>query len=215
MNSVTLLKVYNSLPFCEKEILRYAGCKTATDEVIKLLRECLDEVTSKLSYKVCYCELPIKSNDNICDFEVFSLKSEALSKNLSGCEKAIIFAATVGVEIDRLISKYGRISPAKALMFQAIGASQIETLCDTFCDDLNLSNPRFSPGYADLPLTAQKEIFVLLDCPKKIGLSLTDSMLMSPSKSVTAIVGISKDKNKKINKCTLCDKTDCVFRGAI
>ena len=49
--------------------------------------------------------------------------------------------------------------------------------------------PRFSPGYGDLSLEVQKEIFSLLDCPRKIGVSLGDSLLMTPSKSVTAIIG--------------------------
>ena len=49
---------------------------------------------------------------------------------------------------------------------------------------------RFSPGYGDLPLEFQREIFRALDVPRRIGVSLGSSCLMSPSKSVTAIVGI-------------------------
>ena len=89
--------------------------------------------------------------------------------------------------------KYSKISPVKALIFQAIGAERIEKLCDVFCKDIakeRKTKPRFSPGFGDLPLTIQKDIFAALDCGKNIGLSLTDSMLMSPTKSVTAIVGI-------------------------
>jgi cobalamin-dependent methionine synthase I len=50
--------------------------------------------------------------------------------------------------------------------------------------------PRFSPGYGDLPLELQTNLFKVLDCQHFIGLTLNDSMLMSPSKSVTAIVGL-------------------------
>lgn len=53
------------------------------------------------------------------------------------------------------------------------------------------TRPRFSPGYGDLPINMQKDIFAALDCPRKIGLSLNESLLMSPSKSVTAIIGVS------------------------
>lgn len=53
--------------------------------------------------------------------------------------------------------------------------------------------PRFSAGYGDLPLEVQKDIFRVLDCPRKIGLTLNDSLLMSPTKSVTAIVGIEDE----------------------
>jgi 5-methyltetrahydrofolate--homocysteine methyltransferase len=71
----------------------------------------------------------------------------------------------------------------------------VRELCDEFCKDikaeLNVNlKPRFSPGYGDLDLSCQKDIFKLLDCSKKIGLTLNDSLLMSPTKSVTAFVGI-------------------------
>ena len=83
-------------------------------------------------------------------------------------------------------------------MFQALGAERIESLCDTFCNDMNNElgvrlKPRFSAGYGDLPLEVQKDIFRVLDCPRKIGLTLNDSLLMSPTKSVTAIVGIEDE----------------------
>lgn len=201
MNSIILSKTYKGQPFCEKEILRYAGCKEADSETLVLLKNAIDEVESKLEYKVCYRELQLEINSDCCDFGIFNLKSENLAKNLSGCDRAIVFAATIGVEIDRLIVKYGRISPAKALILQAIGAERIESLCDEFCADIKDKcevelKPRFSPGYGDLPLESQKELFKILTPEKYIGLTLTDSLLMSPSKSVTAIVGLC-EKNVK------------------
>ncbi len=219
MNSVISSKTYNEPPFCEKEILRYAGCKEANSEISALVKSCINEIKTKLTYKVCYRQFEVKICNDICDFGAFTLRSKNLALNLSGCESGILFAATVGVGIDRLISKYGRISPSKALMFQAIGAERIEALCDTFCADISKeynvgTKPRFSPGYGDLPLAAQKDIFAVLSPEKQIGLTLTDSLLMSPSKSVTAIVGLSdKTENTTTNKCALCDKRDCTFRG--
>lgn len=196
MNSVILNKTYKELPFCEKEILRYAGCKEADEEISTLLKECINELKDKLTYKICYRELPFKANGNICDFEYFSLYSEKLSLNLKNSKKVILFAATVGVEIDRLIGKYGKLSPAKALFFQAIGAERIEALCDAFCTDIEKeytmkTKPRFSPGYGDLPLSAQKDVFDVLSPERRIGLTLNSSLLMSPTKSVTAFVGLN------------------------
>ena len=166
--------------------------------------------------------------------------SNDLNKNLIGCDRIIVFAATIGIEIDRLISKYGRLSPAKALCFQAIGAERIESLCETFNNDMrercaregSQVRPRFSPGYGDFPLEAQKDIFRVLDCYRKIGLSLNDSLLMSPSKSVTALIGIKPkcadaaesdgDNAMDISdteqgscdpydQCQNCKKQDCSF----
>lgn len=221
MNSVILSKTYNEPPFCEKEILRYAGCKEADNEIAVLASVCINEIKDRLTYKVCYRQFQIKTYDDICDFGTFALRSKYLAVNLKDCENVVLFAATVGVGIDRLIARYGGISPSKALIFQAIGAERIEALCDAFCADISKeynmgTRPRFSPGYGDLPLTAQKDIFSVLSPEKNIGLTLTDSLLMSPSKSVTAIVGLTSNKETQYkNKCSTCDKRDCTFRGAL
>jgi len=195
MNSVILTKSYKKLPFCEREILRYAGCKAADNETEMILKSVIAEVKDKLDYKVCYCELPLKTENDICDFGAFCVKSQNLAQSINGCEKIILFAATIGVGIDRIIAKYGRISPSKAIWFQAIGAAQIETLCNAFCEDIEkeyniCTRPRFSAGYGDLPLSVQREIFSILNPEKRIGLTLNDSLLMSPTKSVTAFVGL-------------------------
>lgn len=195
MSITVLTKAYKNLPFNKKEILRYADCKDLSPEIEALLNECIEETIQTLSYKVCYCILPINISGNTIDFGAFKVNSEKLAINLKNCESAIIFGATLGTDIDRLIMKYGKLSPTKALFFQAIGATMIEALCDEFCKDikaeLNVNlKPRFSPGYGDLDLSCQKNIFKLLNCSKNIGLTLNDSLLMSPTKSVTAFVGI-------------------------
>lgn len=230
MNLNIITKTYSEPNYCEKEILRYAGCKSSEDELLQLLRACVEEVREKISYKICYRELPLTIIGENCDFGSFTLQSKNLAQNLQGCKTVIIFAATLGVEIDRRIAKYGRISPSRALMLQAIGAERIEALCDAFCEDIirekhMKTKPRFSPGYGDLPLEVQKEFFKLLDCSKQIGLSLNDSLLMSPSKSVTAFLGLVDGEKmignenpmaeEKINKCAACTKTDCAYRGVL
>lgn len=189
MSGTVLTKTYCEPPFSERDILRYAGAKNADDEVCDLLRSCLDEVGDKLSYRVCYCEITVR------DLQALGISSRDLAACLDGCDRAVLFAATVGLELDRLIAKYGRLSPARALMLQAIGAERIEALCDAFCTELakeHRTTARFSPGYGDLPLSCQKDLFAVLDCERKIGLTLTDSLLMLPTKSVTAIVGIGQ-----------------------
>lgn len=190
------VKSYGAPEFCEGEILRYAGAKSADENLSVLISECINEAKDVFSYKVCYTELDVTVTETECNFGIFKVDSKHLAKNLAGCKRAILFAATVGIGIDRLIIKYGRLSPAKALIFQAIGAERIESLCDLFTADIvkekNLC-PRFSPGYGDLSIEVQKEIFKILDTTRKIGLSLNDSMLMSPTKSVTAFIGIDEE----------------------
>ena len=195
MSITVLTKAYFDLPFNKKEILRYADCKEITPEIEKLLNECIEEATKTLSYKACYCILPINISGNTIDFGAFKVNSEKLTINLKDCKKTVLFGATLGTNIDRLIMKYGKLSPTKALFFQAIGATMIEALCDEFCNEIksNLNvnlKSRFSPGYGDLDLSCQRDIFKILNCSKNIGLTLNDSLLMSPTKSVTAFVGI-------------------------
>ena len=222
MSGVVLTKIYKEPMFDIQEILRYCGCGKDGSEFLPLVNECIEECREKLIYKVCYCEFPVNHGNGETDLSFMVTKSNNLAKNLEGCEKIVLFAATVGFEIDRLIAKYGRISPSKALIFQAIGAERIESLCNTFNEDVKRDfaklrcfvRPRFSPGYGDFPLEAQRDIFRVLDCPRKIGVSLNESLLMSPSKSVTAIIGISsKCGSEKKSSCTECTKTDCEFRS--
>lgn len=200
MVNTVFVRAYRAPDFNKKDILRYAGVRGDAAELYALLQECLDEVESKLVYHICYREFAVTHYDSYLDLGFIKTESVGLKKNLYGCESIILFAATVGMEIDRLIARYATVSPTKSLLFQAIGAERIESLCDAFCREIDeekakigfQTRPRFSAGYGDLPLETQKEIFAVLDCPRKIGLTLNQSLLMSPSKSVTAIIGVGK-----------------------
>ena len=194
--SIITVKSYNEPPILEKEILRYAGIREADFEMLNLIKSCINEARGILSYKICYCETGVSINKAVCDFDYFSIESKSLAKNLEGCSSAVIFAATLGIGLDRLITKYSRISPSRALLLQAIGAERVEALCNAFCSDIAAAGKsirnRFSVGYGDAPLDAQKDIFRVLDPTRYIGITLGDSMLMSPTKSVTAFIGIEK-----------------------
>ena len=215
---MVLIKSYDAPPYCDKEILRYAGCKEETAEVRALLDACKKEAADKLSYKVCYLVLPLAVDGERCELGGCTFLSKDLAKNLAPCTRAIVFAATLGVGIERLIAKYSAVSPAKALLFDAIGTERIEALCDAFCEDMKTelqtaAQPRFSPGYGDFGLSFQKDIFALLGCEKRIGLTITSSLLMSPSKSVSAVMGLcAKGGNAPQHKCARCTNTDCAFR---
>ena len=176
-----------------RAVLAYAG-GGKDPRTASLADECISEAMETFTYSVCY----VKSELSLCGSSVgfgnTTAHSSSLAKRLDGCKSAIIFAATVGFGIDRLIMRYSAVRPAKALMLQAIGAERIEALCDAFCADAEKRygslRARFSPGYGDLPLDFQRDIFALLDCKRSVGISLNESLLMSPTKSVTAIVGI-------------------------
>lgn len=208
-------------PFDRGEIRRYAACGTENDAVTALCEECICEAEPLLDYRVCSLILPIERQSESLRFGSITTSSTTLRKALTDCEEVVLFAATVGVGIDRLIARYGQISPSRALWFQAIGAERIESLCNAFvarregelCRNGMCLKTRVSPGYGDIPLALQRDIFALLDCPRKIGLTLSESLLMSPTKSVTAFAGITPG-TKKANKttCEQCQKADCLYR---
>ncbi len=193
MSFPIIKKSFELPPYSEKEILRYAGVVLKENIDSKLLKECTEESAHLFKPMVCYLTLPVKVNEGVVNIGPLSIHSKDLAKNLSQAKKVILFAATIGIDIDRAIQRQSHISPSKALFFQAIGSERVEALCDVFCNyisETNRTSPRFSPGYGDLPLNVQKDVFRLLDCEKHLGLSLSDSLLITPSKTVTAFMGI-------------------------
>ncbi len=199
--SYTILTRHSEQPPVDRRaVLRYMGCRTPSDEINARLDECMKIAADAFDFRLCYTTLPITVTKDSVDMGFAKMDSRSLARHLEGCTEAVIMAATVGLDIDRLIARHGRLSPATGLCLQALGTERIETLCDGFCDGLVAElqpigctlTSRFSPGYGDLPLTTQTVIFDLLDCPRRIGLTLTDGGLMSPSKSVTAVIGVRR-----------------------
>lgn len=207
------IKHYSNILIDEKETTRYLGfgTKTPDTQTQKLILKAKDELV--LDCRVCAMETPVSvSEDGNITFDGFSVASKSLAKNLLGCEKAVVFGATVGAMFDRLLQKAEITSPAYAVVLQAAGTAAIEGLCDTFCEELGETRPRFSPGYGDLPLEAQTDIFKVLDLSKNIGVTLSSSLLMIPTKSVTAIVGLGCGSEKTKSGCSACDKINCAYR---
>ena len=172
------------------------------DEVRKMVYQIVPEFQKILCPQGVYVFYPLKIENENLIFNGNQLKSCQLSRFLSECSAICLFAATIGPQADLQIRKMQKIAPVKAVIMQATGAMFIEKYCDALCcqiekeaaeDGLKIKN-RFSPGYGDVPLENQKMFFHLLDC-KKIGLTLTDSLMMAPEKSVTAFVGCYKNIN--------------------
>ena len=200
MTTIVYKKDYPAPPIDRREALRYAGVRGDAPEVASLLEECINEATSHLSYKLCYAYYPLTRVKFSLDLGFARVESRGLAEHLEGCSQVIVIAATLGVAYDRLLARAAKTSPTKALLLDGLGAERIEALCDLFCEEESVRlqavgatlTRRFSAGYGDLPLELQKSIFCALDCERNIGLTLNGSMLMSPQKSVTAIIGIKK-----------------------
>lgn len=180
----------NEIPHVNRrEAFRYAGAVEDAAQTA-IFDSCLAEIMPELSYKIVWEEYPVSYAGDLLDLTFAKTVSSDLRINLGGAEKIILFAATVGIAPDRLSMKYSRVSPIRSLFIEAIANERIEALCDKFTSQFENRRPRFSPGYGDLSLELQRDIVRVLDSRRQIGLTLNDSLLMTPTKSVTAIIGI-------------------------
>lgn len=185
----------------EKEVLRYLGYSREhmTDKDIQMANEYIDKARETFICKACYDRYSVKVYDgNKIDMPYGTITSESLYRNLEGCEEIYIFAATIGAMFDRLMYRARSSSMSDAAIFQAVGAAAAEAFCDKLNDflarEVETENkklrPRFSPGYGDLALDNQVGVFSVLEPHRYAGITLNESLLMSPEKSVTAIIGI-------------------------
>ncbi len=201
-----------------KEVAVYLGyysVKAADEKTKELICSCTTEFLENAEFRACYAKVPVKTGGGV-DLGFMKTDSRSLEKNLKGCDFAYVLAATTGFNAHRLIERKSLLSPVCGMVTDCVGSATIEA----FCDKINSSfseceflRPRFSPGYGDLPLEFQKNITEFLETKKNIGLSLTDSLMMTPVKSVTAIIGIGKEKNQCTGPgCMICSGINCPYR---
>ncbi len=130
--------------------------------------------------------------------------SSTLAKRLAGCHGAYLVCGTIGTLFDALQRRTAAKSASDAFILQAIGAAAIEAWMDLVENEIRRTlHPgetlvaRYSPGYGDYPLEAQRDILSALDAPRTVGVALTDTLIMVPSKSVSAVIGVRKDLEQK------------------
>jgi len=221
MNSpvISLTPKLESLPI--RQVYRYMGMSPdAADPALQALVEaCLPQFLLAAHPRACYTQVCISECSQGLDFGVFQVESDGLRRNLSGCNRAILFAATLGAQVDQQRRTAAVSSPTKALILDAMGTAGIEAVCDGLCSEFaglypdQKLRPRFSPGYGDLSLEFQITLLSVLDSSRKAGISLSNSLLMIPQKSVSAIVGIGPlGCTQHSASCEICDKKDCEYR---
>lgn len=212
-----------------KLVYRFLGYGVSVPEepVLSLIHQIICEMQELITCQAVYSIFPIMNKEkNELYFSFGKICSKDLYNHLTDCEFTIWLAATVGSRIDRYIQKYSRVDSTHAVIAQAVGAMFIETYCDILNEQLRTDflkdgialRPRFSPGYGDFDISYQTMIFNNLDCKRLTGMSLMDSKIMSPSKSVTAIIGAYPASlapildNHVCGKCERCPNTTCEYR---
>jgi len=197
----------------EKEVLRYLGYRGAmSDEhVSSLITELIDLFSANVIPKNVYAIWDCQIDSSTAAFGGMTVKSKNLACHLANCRRVVLLAATLGTEADALIRRLSVQDMEKAVIAQAVCAAMIEAYCDgieiEILQKTELSGlykkTRFSPGYGDFDIIHQKDILNLLNC-SRIGLALTDGYMLTPSKSVTAVIGFSPEKQRVTQKCERC-----------
>ncbi len=206
-----------------KEIFRYLGYgnKTPDEETVQLAEACLQDLEQIAQPKSIQRTTALQYDGDLLIIGDMQVRSKNLYKNLQGCTQVVLFAATLGAGVDRLIARYSRQQMSRAAVLQAASAAYIEEYCDICQKEIIATageqglfvRPRFSPGYGDFSITHQQDMTRILDTARRIGLTLTEGLTLAPGKSVTAIMGLSPiDEKCHIAGCEACGKIDCAFR---
>ena len=184
-----------SLAVDKREALRYLGVTKSDETLDAMYDEGLAQVRGVSEPRAAYVRVKIDVSEDTVDFGFMKVKSCALAKNLKDCVEAFVFCATLGIGVDRYFERLTKVSQAKAAVFSAVASATVESFCDYLNDTLKesvLTRPRFSCGYGDFCIEHQADILEALGATKHLGVCLTDSFMMVPVKTVTAIIGIRR-----------------------
>ena len=189
------------ISFNKKEALRYfraqSDDKSAETLIDAAYQKLKSELQPRYTVKRFGCRVD-KGSVLLDNGTVF--RSKALVRYVGKARELFLFGATLGSGVDIALRRMALTSVAEAGAGQAVAAALIETYCDDCCEELRKRLPegkhlkwRFSPGYGDWSLEEQKILFPVLGCAHAIGLTLTESCMMAPVKSVTAVMAVTED----------------------
>lgn len=212
------------IDFDRKEALRYLGYRDVQPDaaVEERIARCAADLQAAAQPKSVFASFPLSyPEEGALAFAGVVIHSRNLLRNLKGCRRVYLMAATLGIGPDRLIARASAVRMSDAVIYQAVAAAMIESYCDEVNESIRREagrdglycRPRFSPGYGDFRIEHQHDLCRLLDTSRRIGLTVTESCLLAPVKSVTAVIGLSDTPQPCHRRgCEECKKTDCAFR---
>lgn len=206
------------------EAFRYMGHKGGVlpESMDALADECEQRLLTAVTPKFVYAVFDIEHTENgvAVSGTPLVLKGNDIAAHLRDCERCVLFAATLGAGADSVIRGYESAAMEKAVIADCMASAAIEQVCDLSEAEIREKLPdmhftwRFSPGYGDLPLDVQRDFLNVLNAQRRIGLTVTESLILIPRKSVTAIIGVSEREIPKGRRgCAVCNMKDvCVLR---
>ena len=204
------------------EALRYLGIPNPEEELRREAERLADELSAAVRPRYVYRVFTLERLPDCVRLQGANvdLTGSSARNMLAGCGQAALLACTLGARFDaKLLSLQAR-DMAKAVLYDALGSALVEAGCDEAEREINRHFPglyltdRFSPGYGDLPLALQPQLCAALDAERRLGITVSQSLLINPVKSVTAVIGLSDiPQPARIRGCGLCRlQTTCQFR---
>lgn len=208
------------------EVLRYLGYKNQEysqelDKIIDEMRKEIMEISNfKYTYKIVDLNRDMEGKVYIDD-GILPLLGDNIQNHLINADSCVVMAATLGFEVEKRLNYYSKVDLTKNFILDSCGTQMIEEVCDGIevevkekLGDGFYYTFRYSPGYGDYPISVQNDLVRYLDGYRKIGLTVTDSHLLLPRKSVTAIMGIQRTPfNSEFDRCAAClARSYCKFR---
>lgn len=205
------------------ETLRYLQCDNSiSDDISNIIDSCEKQILKVIQPRYIYQQFDItRFNDYISvDNTNLKLYGNDIKNHLENCDKVILMCATISSNVDRIIRMAEISNMANALILDVLSSVAIENVCSQVDEIVKEEYPqyyqtwRFSAGYGDFPIDIQRDFLNILNAPKKIGLCVTDTNIMTPRKSVTAVMGLSTTPiEKKRLGCISCNMRDvCQYR---
>ena len=206
-----------------REALRYLGARGNVPESLR--REASDMIAAlqrESRPRYAYRLFPLRPHENgfrLGDTGVF-LQGHSVQTMLSECDEAVLLLCTLGAGFERSLRAVQARDMSKAVILDACGSAFVESGCDEAEREISARFPgrfltdRFSPGYGDVPLSLQGDFCALLGASRRLGVCVTDSMILNPSKSVTAVIGLSdRPQRARIRGCAFCAMREtCALR---
>lgn len=197
--------------------LRYAGQPgTADPDLSERLDRLYDLACKAACFRMEYRIIPVRSDQTAHRIVLgdqkkqLELPGQLAWRMLESCQEALILGATLGIGFDRELQRLQQLNMADALLFDAIGSAMIEEELDLWQSGFSSTqtqylSDRFSCGYGDLPLSLQSTLADCLDLARTAGIFVQPSQMMIPTKSVTALIGLSDvPQPARIRGCASC-----------
>ncbi len=173
------------LALCESELRARLGGECDVSDYFP------DELSESIRAAYVAERVEIRRTDRELYIGNILVESRALESMAKDSEYCFFLICTLGLGVDRLISKCAVTSPTRAFVLDALADAYIEALCDKAENSIageGTRHVRLSPGYGDIDLSLGAMIIKSLDAERTLGIKLSESGLMIPKKTVSAIV---------------------------